>query len=83
MSIRKLAQVKQLLCQDCMLVHYDVNKLLKVFCDASLNGLGTCLIHVMLNGAYASCSLSYAEQNYTQIEHEKLAVVFVVRICME
>ena len=76
--------VKQLLCQDCMLVHYDINKLLKLFYDASPKGLGACLLHVMPNGdkrpvAYASRSLSSAEQNYAQIEREALAIVFAVR----
>ena len=76
--------VKQLLCQDCMLVHYDINKPLKVLCDASPKGLGACLVHVMPNSderavAYASCSLSSAEQNYAQIEREALAIVFTVR----
>jgi len=64
---------KELLCEDCMLVHYDVNKLLKLFCDASPHGLGVCLVHVMPNGderpvVYASHTLSAAEQNYAQIE---------------
>ena len=50
-----------------MLAHYDVTKPLKLFCDASPNGLGACMVHVMLNGeerpvAYASRSLSQAEQ---------------------
>ena len=76
--------VKQLLCQDCMLVHYDINKPLKLFCDASPKGLGACLVHVMPNGderpvAYASRSLSSAEQTYAQIEREALAIVFAVR----
>ena len=43
-------KVKQLLCQECMLAHYDVTKPLKLFCDASPNGLGACLVHVMPNG---------------------------------
>ena len=77
-------KVKQLLCQDFMLAHYDVSKPLKLFCDASPNGLGACLVHVMLNGeerpvAYASRSLSQAEQNYAQIEQEALAIVLAVR----
>ena len=76
-------KVKQLLCQDCMLAHYDVTKLPKLFCDASPDGLGACLVHVMLNGeekpiAYASHSLSQAEQNYAQLEWEALAKVFAV-----
>ena len=46
-----------------MLAHYDVTKPLKLFCDASPNGLGACLVHVMPNGeersvAYASHPLS-------------------------
>ena len=66
-------KAKQLLCQDCMLVHYNVNKPLKVFSDASPYGLGACLVHVMLNGnerpiAYASRTLTKPEQNYAQIE---------------
>ena len=66
------------------MAHYDVTKPLKLFCDASLNGVGACLVHVMLNGeerpvAYASCSLLQAEQNYAQIEREALAIVFAVR----
>ena len=76
--------VKQLFCQDCMLVHYDINKPLKLFCDASPKGLGECLVHVMPNGderpvAYASYSLSSAEQNYAQIKQEALSIAFTVR----
>ena len=77
-------KVKHLLCQDCMLAHYDVSKPLKLFYDASPNGLGAYLVHVMPNGeerpvAYASRSLSQAEQNYAQIGREALAIVFAVR----
>jgi len=72
------------LCKDCTLVHYDVNKPLKLFCDALPHGLGACLVHVMPNGderpvAYTSCTLSAAEQNYAQIEREALVVIFAVR----
>jgi len=81
---KAFAGAKQLLCQDCMLVHYDIKKPLKLFCDASPNGLGACLVHVMPNGdegpiAHASRSLTSAEQNYTQIECEALVIVFAIR----
>ena len=64
---------KQLLCQDCMLIHYDVNKPLKLFCNASPYVLGAYLVHNILNGdeqpiAYTSCTLTSAEKNYAQIE---------------
>ena len=39
--------VKEMICQDNMLVHYDTSKPLKVFCDASPKGLGACMVHVM------------------------------------
>jgi len=66
-----------------MLVHYDVNKPLKLFCDASPHGLGVCLVHVMPNSderpvAYASRTLSATEQNYAQIEQEALTIIFAV-----
>ena len=75
---------KQLLRQDCMLTHYDVNKPLKLFCDASPYGLGACLVHILPNGderpiAYASRTLTSAEKNYAQIEREALAIIFAVR----
>ena len=71
---------KQLLCQDCALTHYDVNKPLKLYCDASATGLGACLAHVMPDKserpvAYASRTLT----TYAQIEREALAIVFAVR----
>ena len=77
-------KAKQLLCQDCMLTHYDVNKPLKLSSDASPYGLGACLVHIMPNGderpiAYASRTLTKAEWNYAQIEREALAIIFAVR----
>ena len=49
-----------------MLVHFDVKKPMKLFCDASTYGVGTCLVHVMPEDqekpiAYASCTLTAAE----------------------
>ena len=77
-------KAKQLLCEDTMLVHYDINKPLKLFCDASPQGVGACLVHVMPNGderpiAYASRALTSSESNSAQIEREALAIIFGVR----
>ena len=65
------------------LVHYDTNKPIKVYCDASSVDVGACLMHLM-NGqerpvAYASRTLSQVEAKYAQIEREALAIVFAVR----
>ena len=38
---------KSLLGQDTALVHYDVKRTLKLYCDASAHGLGACLVHIM------------------------------------
>ena len=63
-----------------MLVHYDVNRPIKLYCDASTRGVGACLMHVV-NGeekpvTYASRTLSLAEVNYAHIDHEALAIIF-------
>ena len=66
-----------------MLVHYDVNMPIKLYCDASARGVGACLMHVV-NGeekpvAYTSRTLSPAEVNYAHIEHKALAIIFGVK----
>ena len=75
---------KGLLSQDTALAHYDVKRLLKLYCDASAYGVGACLVHVMDDNsqkpiAYASRTLTKAEMAYAQIEREGLALVFSVR----
>jgi len=77
-------EAKKLLCANIMLVHYDINKPLKLFCDASPHGVGACLVHVMSNEdehpiAYASRASTSAESNYAQIKQEALAIVFGIR----
>ena len=73
-------KAKTLVSQAPVLVHYDVYKPIKLYCDASARGVGACLMHVV-NGeekpvAYASRTLSPAEVNYAQIEREALAIIF-------
>jgi len=63
------------------LVHYDVEKPIKLFCDASAYGVGAYLAHVMAKNVlyYASRTLTAAERNYAQIERAALAIIFGVR----
>lgn len=75
---------KQGLTDDTLLVHYDLNKNLRLACDASSYGLGAVLSHVMDDGqerpiAYASRTLSSSEKNYAQIEREALSIIFGVK----
>ena len=69
---------KEQLASTSVLVHYDVNKPLKLACDAS----AYVLFHIIImeDGseqpvAYASQTLSKSEQNYPQIEKEALSIV--------
>ena len=67
-----------------VLVHYNPTKPLVVACDASPYGLGAVLAHVMPDGferpaSFASCTLTPAEKNYSQLDREALAVVFATK----
>ena len=66
------------------MVHYDLNRELRLACDASSYGLGAVLSHVMDDGqerpvAYASRTLSSSERNYAQIECEALSIIYGVK----
>lgn len=80
-----------MLTSHAVLAHYDASRPLILDCDASPVGVGAVLCQLMQDGkerpvAFASRTLSTAEQNYAQIEREGLAVVFGVsramNICM-
>ena len=40
-------KAKVLVSQSPVLVHYDVNKPIKLYCDASPHGVGACLMHIV------------------------------------
>ena len=67
-----------------LLVHYDLNRTLRLACDASSYGLGAVLSHVMEDSqerqiAYVSSTLRSTEKNYAQIEWEALSIIFGVK----
>ena len=81
---RSFKLAKEKLVSTEVLAHYDPALELKLAADASAYGAGAVLSHVMQDGterpiAFASHTLSSAEQNYAQVEKEALALVFGIK----
>ena len=77
-------KLKGLLSSDQVLTFYNPDLELKLDTDASSVGLGAVLSHIESNGnekpiEFISRTLQKAERNYSQIEHEALAIVWAVR----
>ena len=67
-----------------ILVHYDPSLPLRLVGDASQYGIRAVILQIGHSGeeqpvAYASRTLSVAEQNYSQIEKEALSLIFGLR----
>ena len=69
---------------EVVLTHFDDRLPLLLECDASPYGLGAVLSHEMPDGSerpvcFASIMLSKAEQNYSHLDKEALAIIFGVK----
>ena len=78
-------KIKKCLLSDLALAHYDTKKELILVSDASYYGIGTVLLHKFEDGvtkpiAHASRALLPAERNYSQIEKERHAITYAVKI---
>ena len=81
---RAFRKAKSQLTSPCLLVHFDPERELLLACDASPYGVGAVLSHRMNDGsekpiAFASRTLAPAEEKYTQLDKEQLAIVFGVK----
>lgn len=77
-------RAKQMLVHARTLCHFNPEKPIVLYCDASPYGLGAVLTQKDCMGAekpvaFASRTLNPAEKNYAQLDKEALAVVFGVR----
>lgn len=59
-----------------VLIPFELTKEIVIQCDASQSGLGCCLLQSGSPISFASRSLTSAEQNYSQIEKEMMAILF-------
>ena len=71
-----LNSLKESISTGSCLQFFDTKKETTLEVDASLKGLGACLLQEGKPVAFASKSLSSAESNYSNIERETLALVF-------
>lgn len=79
---KSFEHLKQEIASDRVLVPYDPELPIQLACDASPTGIAGILSHISNNQerpiAFASRSLTQAEQNYSQLDREALAIVFAV-----
>ena len=68
--------IKKLIVEAPVLKYFDRNLEVTLQCDASMSGLGAVLMQNGQPVAYASKTLTDAEQRYAQIEKELLSIVF-------
>ena len=75
--------VKDMLCTDTVLAHFDPSLDIGISCDASEYGIGSVLFHRYADGserpiANVSKTLSPTQRKYSQIQKEALAIIFAL-----
>ena len=70
--------IKQAIVLPCNLQYFNHKADTEIQCDASLKGLGACMIQNGQPVSYASKSLTDTESRYSNIEREMLGVVFAL-----
>eukprot|EP00731_Ephydatia_muelleri_P005288 Em0002g1464a len=83
-QVEVFKKLKDLLCADTVLAHFDPSLPIGISCDASEVGVGAVLFHRYSDGgerpiANASKTLTTTQQGYSQIQKEALAIVFALR----
>ena len=82
-QIKAFELAKQNLASPPLLVHFDPEKPIVLSCDASPYGIGAVLSHTIEGReqpiAFASRTLAAAEQNYSQLDKEALAIIYGVK----
>jgi len=73
---KAMQDIKQAIARPTMLHFFDVAKPVLIQTDASQTGLGACIMQQGRPIAFASRALTSAEENYSQIEKELLAICF-------
>ncbi|XP_063366408.1 uncharacterized protein K02A2.6-like [Cydia amplana] len=73
---KEFIKLKSLISQSPVLVHYDVNKPIRMSVDSSKDAVGAVIFHGKNPIAYSSKSLTSTQQNYAQIERELYAILF-------
>lgn len=71
--------LKEAISRPVLLKYFDISKPTTIETDASQYGLGSCLLQDGQPVVYASRSLTSAEENYSQIEKEMLAICFACK----
>ena len=74
--ITAFRKLKSLICKGITLAYFDPSKDTQIEVDASTRDLGAAFIQKGMPIAFASKSLSSAEERYANVERELLAVVF-------
>ena len=75
--------IKDLLCMDTVLAHFDPSQQIGISCDASDVGIGAVLFHRYDDGserpiANVSKTLTSTQRKYSQIQKEALSIVFAL-----